>query len=124
MHGKLDQKQTTTMLYAYQIAMSAVNRPDGMAPCALEQLERRQVEQANARKRSSSRAPLDDEDDDEPSFTETLIQDLERISGKTLDLEGKNYPPGQRPSEEQIMLDALKSITSPSKPQPGPHSSS
>ncbi len=41
MRGKIDQKQATTLLYAYQIAMSGVHRRDGMSPEALRQLEQR-----------------------------------------------------------------------------------
>jgi len=43
MRGTMDRQQANTLLYAYQIAMSGVSRPDGMSPDAEQQLQKRRA---------------------------------------------------------------------------------
>ena len=56
MRGTMDRSQATTLLYAYQIAMSGVNRPDGMAPDAERRLEQRRAAELFLKLRSRAYA--------------------------------------------------------------------
>jgi len=116
MHRQIDQKQATTLLYAYQIAMSGVHRPDGMSPHALDLHEARELALATIKKRSSSSTTKEEQKqaeedrlaDEERAWKQHLAEGL---TGHPIDWECKHLPPDQRPSTTQILFKTLDTAT-------------
>jgi hypothetical protein len=115
LHGKLDPRQSTRMLYAYQIAASIVNRPDAMSPHALQQLERRQAEEAKQQAATRKARSAPDKEEPAPRITlaDHLAESMSKRLGIAIDLDCKHLPPEQRPSRNQALLDVIDAHSIP-----------
>jgi len=110
MQGKVDNRDLTSYMYAYQVAASMMRRPDAMAPDAEEDFESRETEKANAR--TSRRKAPKEEEEEEPeegtSLAEILGAEFAR-QGVPVDFHADDHlPEDLRRSKSQIFLDALK----------------
>jgi hypothetical protein len=77
--GKVDNRDVTAYMYAYQVAASLMNRPDAMAPDVAEDFEREARNKAVARisGRGKSSGAAEQPEGDPPTLFDTLLDDYD-----------------------------------------------
>ena len=115
---KVDQKKATTVLYAYQIAMSGVARRDGMAPDSLRELEQREAAQLAARllakpgsrKKKEGGEEQQEDRQERSGLAGFLARRLSEQSGIPHNLDREDIPPEERPTESEEFVRLLEAV--------------
>jgi len=120
MRGAMDRQQATTLLYAYQIAMSGVSRPDGMAPDAEHGLQKRRAAELFLKLRNLTRPAAskpepkvekkaEKEVNQEKNLSELLLANLQQMLRE--EREAKGLPPQDPPAGD--LKTTLESMLEP-----------
>lgn len=94
--GKIDNRDLTSCMYAYQVAASTLSRPDAMAPDVAEPFERAAREKAIAKSGGSKRRveKPPEEAKDDPDMAEVLLDTYNELSeqGRRKEAEEQGLP--------------------------------
>ena len=135
MRGTMDRQQATTLLYGYQIAMSGVNRPDGMCPDSERRLEQRRAAELFLKLRSRAYAPAakpkekpedkvkgkdKEEVKEEQDLSARLLANLHQILREEREAKGLppvDLPPGDFQTVLESMVHPAPDAANPDAPE-------